>query len=176
MDYLLNQDDFISSYKETESAILNYEKTIIDESNNYDTTKASKEVALFRHMLDTAWAHNNDISVDEKNLLETLRKYLSIPIRVQHILEAKAGRFPKHSNILHSIEDIENTRKVLQSKGLLVAVKNSDGCVCDMIPDDIAVSIRKYYNIEIRSYGYQKIIDYVVKKQNKQYLLDICMI
>lgn len=172
-DYLLDQDDFISTNKDTDSAVLNYEKTIVDESNDFDINKLSKEVALFKHMLDTAWAHNNDISVDEKNLLETLRKYLSIHIREQHVLEAKSGRFPKLENVLHSIDDIEATRRILQAKGLLMTIKNSDGITCDIIPDDIAVGIRKYYNIEIRSYGYEKLIDYVAKKTNKQYLLDI---
>ena len=42
-----------------------------------------------------------------------------------------------------------------------------------MIPDDIAKCIRKYYNIEIREYGYEKLVDYVVKKAKKQYLIDI---
>ena len=172
-DYLLDQDDFISTCKDTDSAILNYEKTIIDESNNFDISKISKDLALFKHMLDTAWAHNNDISVDEKNLLESLRKYLSISIREQHILEAKSGRFPNFENALHSFDDIDAARRLLQSKGLIVSVKNSDGIMCDMIPDDIAKEIRKYYNIEIRSYGYEKLTDYIIKKTKKQYLIDI---
>jgi len=172
-DYLLDQDDFISSCKETDSAILNYEKTIIDESNNFDIGKISKDLALFKHMLDTAWALNDDISIDEKNLLESLRKYLSITIREQQILEAKSGRFPNLENMLHTFDDIDSARKILQSKGLLVCVKNSDGVLCDMIPDDVACEIRKYYNIEIRSYGYEKLVEYVVKKTKKQYLIDI---
>jgi len=172
-DYLLNQDDFISTCKETDSAILNYEKSIIDASNNYDIDKLSKDLALFKHMLDTAWAHNNDISVDEKNLLEALRKYLSITIKEQHVLEAKSGRFPNFGNVLHSVDDIETARKLLHSKGLLVAIKNSDGVMCDMIPDDIAQGIRKYYGVEIRAYGYEKLVDYVAKKTKKQYLIDI---
>lgn len=172
-DYLLNQDDFISTCKDTDSAILNYEKTIIDESNNFDFSKISEELALFKFMIDTAWNLNNDVSVDEKNLLEALRLYLSISIREQHILEAKAGRFPMLENALHSFDDIDAARKTLQTKGLLMAVKNSEGVICDIIPDDIAMQIRKYYNIEIRSYGYEKMIDYVAKKTNKQYLLDI---
>lgn len=65
-DWLLNQDDFISECKETDSAVISYEKTIIDESNNFEISKMSKDFALLKHMLDTAWAHNNDISVDEK--------------------------------------------------------------------------------------------------------------
>ena len=172
-EYLLDQDDYISSCKETDSAILNYEKTIIDESNNYDINKMSKDMLLFKHMLDTAWSHNNDISVDEKNLLESLRKYLSISVRDQHVVEAKSSRFPNFENQLHTLDDIDNARKVLQAKGLLVAIKDSDGVMCDMIPDDIACQIRKYYNIEIRSYGYENLLDYVVRKTNKQYLLDI---
>ncbi|MBQ4338468.1 MAG: hypothetical protein IJC37_03515 [Clostridia bacterium] len=174
-DYLLDQDDFISTCKETEAAVFNYEKTIIDESNNFNIDKISKDLALLKHMLDTAWAHNNDISVDEKNLLDSLRKYLSITIREQHVLEAKSGRFPNFGNSLHSFEDIDAARKALQAKGLLMAVKNADGVMCDIIPDDIAYEIRKYYNIEIRSYGYEKMVDYVVKKTKKQYLIDIVL-
>ncbi|MBR5478712.1 MAG: hypothetical protein IKU84_00880 [Clostridia bacterium] len=172
-DYLLDQDDFISVAKDTEAAVLSYEKSIVDESNNFDSSKISKDFALFKHMLDAAWAHNDDISVDEKNLLETLRKYLSISNKEFHILEAKSGRFPMFGNVLHSYADIEDARKVLQSKGLLVTIRNADGVMCDMIPEDIAVCIREYYGIEIRSYGYEKLIDYVIKKTKKQYLIDI---
>lgn len=172
-EYLLNQDDFISTCKETDSAILNYEKSIVDESNNFDFSKISEESALFKFMLDTAWNLNNDVSVDEKNLLEALRQYLSITVREQHILEAKSGRFPTFENALHSFDDIDAARKVLQTKGLLMAAKNADGVICDIIPTDIAAQIRKYYNIEMRTYGYEKMIDSVVKKTNKQYLIDI---
>lgn len=172
-EYLLNQDDFISPTKETDSAVISYEKAIVDESNNFDESRISKDFALFKHMLDAAWEHNDDISIDEKNLLETLRKYLSISIQEFHMLEAKSGRFPTAENVLHSYDDIEDARKVLQAKGLIVAVKNSDGIICDMIPEDIAQRIRKYYNIEIRAYGYEKLVDYVIKKTKKQYLIDI---
>ena len=172
-DYLLNQDDYISLNKDTDSAVLSYEKSIVDESNNFDESKISKDFALFKHMLDAAWSHNDDISVDEKNLLETLRIYLSISNREFHMLEAKSGRFPMFGNELHTYNDIEDARKLLQSKGLIVSVKNSDGFMCDMIPDDIAKCIRKYYNIEIKVYGYEKLVDYVIKKTKKQYLIDI---
>lgn len=172
-DYLLNQDDFISIQKETDTAILNYEQSIIDESNNFDISKMSKDFALYKHMLDIAWAHNNDISVDEKNLLEELRKYLSISIRDHHMLDAKSGRFPNLENSLHSFEDIDETRRLLQSKGLLVCIRNSDGVLCDMIPDDIAIELRKCFGIEIRQYGYEKLVDAVIKKTRKQYLVDI---
>ena len=172
-DYLLNQDDFISSQKETDAAVLNYEQSIVDQSNNFDIAKISRDFALFKYMLDTAWAHNNDVSVDEKNLIDALRKYLNISIEEQHMLEAKSGRFPEMGNRLHTLDDIDAARRVLQSKGLLMSVKDSSGNMCDMIPTDIAVEIRVYYGIEIRAYGYEKLIDYVIKKTNKSYLLSI---
>ena len=78
----------------------------------------------------------------------------------QHILDAKAGRFPEEGNSLHTLDDIDNARKALQSKGLLMCIKDSDGNMCDIIPSDIANGIRTYYGIEIRSHGYEKIVDY----------------
>lgn len=172
-EYLLNQDDFISPTKSTDSAILSYEKSIVDKSNDFDTEKMSKDFALFKHMLDVAWSHNDDISVDEKNLLEALRKYMHISNNDFNMLEAKSGRFPVPGNALHTYDDIDETRKVLQAKGLIVSIKNAEGVLCDMIPDDIANGIRKYYNIEIRAYGYEKLVDYVIKAAKKQYLIDI---
>ena len=38
-------------------------------------------------------------------------------------------------------------RKVLQSIGVLFYVKNSDGIGCDIIPEEIAETIKKYYDI-----------------------------
>ena len=172
-NYLLNQDDFISPQKDSDSAVLNYEKSIVDESNNYDITKISRDHALFKYMLDIAWAHNDDISVDEKNLLEALRKYLNISEIEQHILDAKSGRFPEAENRLHSFDDIDAARRALQSKGLLMCIKDADGNMCDIIPSDIASGIRAYYGIEIRTYGYEKLVDYVIKKTKKSYLVSI---
>ena len=172
-NYLLDQDDFISTQKNSDAAVLAYEQSIVDQSNNFDFAKISRDVALFKHMLDTAWAYNDDVSVDEKNLIEALRKYLNISTVEQHILEAKAGRFPEEGNSLHTLDDIDNARKALQSKGLLMCIKDSDGNMCDIIPSDIADGIRTYYGIEIRSYGYEKLVDYVIKKTKKNYLLGI---
>lgn len=172
-NYLLDQDDFIATQKSSNAAVLAYEQSMVDQSNNFDVTKMSRDMALFKHMLDTAWAYNDDISVDEKNLIEALRKYLHISTIEQHILEAKAGRFPEEGNNLHTLDDIDNARKALQSKGLMMCIKDADGNMCDIIPSDIASGIRAYYGIEIRSYGYEKLVDYVVKKTKKSYLLGI---
>lgn len=172
-EYLINTDEFLSTCKDTDLAITNYEQSIIDRSNDFDYKNITKELSIFKFVLDTAWEHENVISVDEKNLIEKLRKFLNISYEDQNILEAKASRFPKIGNIVHTSIDVETTRKELQSVGLLFYVKNSDGAACDVIPEEIAKSIRKFYNIEMRKYGYSQLIKYVAKVQKKQYLLDI---
>lgn len=171
--HLLDQDEFISPCKTTEEAILAYEQSVIDESNNFDYKNISKDFAIFKFLLDKAWEHEDKISVDEKNLIEEIRKYLNITLKEQNMLEAKSSRFPTKGNILHTRTDIDFVRKVLQSSGLIFYIKNSDNLPCDIIPDEIALCIRKYYDIEIKSYGYKQLISYITKITKKQYLIDI---
>ena len=80
-NYLLDEDEFTSLCKTTEEVVLAYEKAIIDESNNFDYKSISKDFALFKFLLDKAWERGEDISVDEKNLIEEIRKYLNITIK-----------------------------------------------------------------------------------------------
>ena len=91
---LLDQDDYMSPCKTTEEVVLNYEQSVIDESNNFDYKGMSKDFALLKFLLDKAWERGDDISVDEKNLIDEVRKYLNITPREQNMLEAKASRYP----------------------------------------------------------------------------------
>ena len=172
-NYLLDQDEFISPCKITEDEIIKYEQSIIDESNNFDFKNNIKNFDLLKFILDKAWEHENSISVDEKNLIDEIRKYLNISIKEQNILEAKSSRYPTIGNILHNRSEIDTVRKSLQSSGLLFYIKNSENIACDVIPNEIAYCLRKYYNIEIKSYGYKLLVDYVTKIAKKQYLIDI---
>lgn len=170
---LLDQDDYMSSCKATEETILNYEQAVIDESNNFDYNGMSKDYALLKFLLDKAWERGDDISVDEKNLIDEVRKYLNISAREQNMLEAKASRYPTKGNILHTRSEIDSVRKVLQSSGLIFYIKNSDNIPCDIIPEEIAICLRKYYGIEIKNYGYKQLLTHVTKITKKQYLIDI---
>ena len=57
--------------------------------------------------------------------------------------------------------------------GQSLDIKNSDNVPCDIIPEEIAEGLRRYYGIEIRNYGYRQLIQYVTKITKKQYLVDI---
>ncbi len=170
---LLDQDDYMSTCKMLEESILNYEQSIIDESNNFDYKGMSKDFALLKFLLDKAWERGDDISVDEKNLIDEVRQYLNITSREQNMLEAKASRYPTKGNILHTRSDIDSVRKILQSSGLIFYIKNDDGIACDIIPEEIAYCLRKYYGIEIKKYGYKQLLAHVTKITKKQYLIDI---
>lgn len=171
--YLLDEDEFTSPCKATETGVVSYEQSVIDESNNFDFKSMSKDYALLKFMLDKAWSYGDNISVDEKNLIEELRKYLNISVREQNILEAKSGRYPQPGNKLHNFSDVDLVRKTLQSAGILFYIKNSENVPCDIIPDEIAKCVREYYGVEIKTYGYKQLISYITKLKNKQYLIDI---
>lgn len=170
---LIDADDYMMKCKSTDEAVLNYEKSTIDDSNNFDEKHLSKDFALFKFLLDKAWEHGENISVDEKNIIEEIRGYLHITFDEQNMLEAKAGRYPTKGNALHTRSDIECARKALQSAGLICYIKDSEGTPCDIIPEEIAVQIRKYYGIQLKTYGYQQMINYVTRIAKKQYLIDI---
>ena len=171
--YLLDEDEFTSPCKTTDEAVLKYEQAVIDESNNFDYKNMSKDFSLLKFVLDAAWEHEDKISVDEKNLIDKIRKYLNITIREQNMLEAKAGRYPTPGNVLHSRSEIDLARKTLQTAGILFCIKNSDGVPCDIVPEEVVKGLRGYYGIEIRNYGYRQLIQYVTKITKKQYLIDI---
>lgn len=170
---LIEADDYMMTCKSTDEAILNYEKSMIDASNNFDEKHLSKDFALFKFLLDKAWEHGENISVDEKNIIEEVREYLHITFDEQNILEAKAGRYPTKGNTLHSRIDIDCARKALQSAGLVFYIKNDEGVPCDIIPEEIALQIRAHYGIQLKTYGYSQLISYVTKITKKQYLIDI---
>ena len=69
---------------------------------------------LFKHMLDAAWALNDDISIDEKNLLESLRKYLSITIREQQ-------------SLLNTIETLKKERYGIQEE-----IRTAEQSICSL--------------------------------------------
>lgn len=143
---LLQKDGFMCPKSETADDIIAYEQSIINRSNEdlfRKTPERSQDLDLFKFVLETAWAHNQSISPDEKNLLDKIRHRLKITISEYHLLEAKLSKFPKVGNELHTRENIEEVRRILQSKGLLFSVRDSDNTDYDVIPEEVANVIRK---------------------------------
>lgn len=169
---LLQKDDFMCPKRETEDSIIAWEQSVVDRSNEDLFKKASekcKNVDFFTFVLETAWQNNDEISPDEKNLIEKIRERLKITETEFRIIEAKLGKFPLAENKLHSRTDIDETRRHLQSAGILFALRDSDGTDYDIIPEEVATAIRRVEGVEIREYGFRELLKHK-HVRSKQYL------
>lgn len=172
---LLNKDDFACLKRDTEDEVTAWEQSIIDNSNEEIVRKNSERrhsVELFEFLVDTAWQNNDSISCDENNLIEKIRNRMRITDQEHRTVEAKLGKFPTIGNRLHTRSEIEDVRRGLQSEGLLFSLRDSSGDDFDVIPEEIAVPMRKVFGVEMRDYGYRELLDtkYV---RSKSYLSDV---
>lgn len=170
-EILLQAHDYSSPQKESENLVLEWEQEVIDDSNqpSEQTNRQIYNFDFFAFVLEAAWENNNEISQDEKKLIERIRTRLKISTREYRLCEAKLGRFPKNKNELHSREDVNKVRTILQECGLLLTYRDSEGIDHDIIPEEMATSLRVAFGIELKNYGFSKLIaqKYV---RNKSYL------
>lgn len=172
LQVLLNSDDFTEEFKATEEKVLNYQQTIIDDANEFEFEPGENNLSFYKYVLEAAWEHNNDMSVDEQNLINKIRKRLNITKRNNDIIEAKIGKYPTPNNILNTKDEICEVRRLLQQKGILFPVRDSNNIDYDVIPSEIAQAIRKIYSLDIKNYGFSQLLSskYV---RNKKYLLSM---
>jgi hypothetical protein len=170
---LLNCDDFMLSQKELDQSVIEYEQDIINSSTEkleYKSKDKNNNVDLFRFILEAAWERNDDISPDEKNLIEKLKKKLNITEREYQIIETNLGYFPKKKNEIHLRDEIKKCRLELQSRGLLLSFRSSEKTDFDVIPEEIAKTLRSIWNIEIKSHGYQELIKHKIIRNKNFYI------
>ena len=172
---LLQKDDFMCPKRQTEDEIIAMEQAIINRSNEDLMQRGSertKWIELFQFVVDTAWQHNDEISPDEKNLIEKIRERLRITDREYQIIEAKLGKFPKPGNELHTRGEIEDARRSMQFNGVLFAIRDDDNTDYDIIPEEVAETIRRLLGIEMRRHGYKELLSHKYVR-SKAYLLDM---
>lgn len=169
---LLSTDDFKATNKELSDGVICYEQDIVNRSNDFmETHKAGKQknFEFFKFVLEAAWENDDSISVDEKNLLNKIRLKLNIDDDERNILEASMGRFPMNENKLHSREEIDIVKRKLQSLGLIFSIRDQEKETYDVIPDEIAETLRSIFGLEIRQHGYKELLETRFVK-NKSYL------
>jgi hypothetical protein len=138
--------------KALEDEVFVWEQKILDAANEIEIEKISPNILSLSYILEAAWQNNNEISVDEQNLLNKVKEKLGITDYEYYLLEAKLGKFPSSGNLLHTREVIMEFRKQLQQKGLLFPIRDSSGIDYDALPEEIVEGIRKYFNIDIKSF------------------------
>jgi hypothetical protein len=159
-DILLNQAEFKMEPSLLDQAVVDFETDIVNRANESEHNASSeKQEAMdrFRFVLETAWDANGDISPIEEQLLEKLRARLKLSWRESRVAEAQLGFFPKIQNEIHLLSEIQDCREQLR-KAKLLDKDQKNGQFFDVIPDEIAVALRSVWGIEIRSYGYDALL------------------
>lgn len=171
-EVLLNEDKFSLCQKDLEDEVILYEQSILDRENEEEELFEKENIKLLSYVIDAAWENNLAISADEQNLIYKLKKKLQILDDEYELIQAHRGIFPKHGNVLHTRDEIGAVRKLLQQRGILFVVRDSQGTDYDILPEEIADVIRTYYNVDIKKFSYEKLLEskYVKKKA---YLIDI---
>ena len=169
---LLNSDDFTESIRNTEDRVIAYEQEIINSANEYSLNEEISNLELYKYVVEAAWESNEEISIDEQNLINKIKSKLKILDKQHQILEAKLGKFPTINNVPHTKDEVSNIRRLLQNKGIIISVRDSNNIDYDVIPEEIATAIRKIFNIDIKESSFLKLLDTKYVK-NKNYLIDI---
>lgn len=159
---LLNRDNFMLDCKSTNEEVIKYEQSIINKAAEFTVSKNQhnkEQLELMKFVLEAAWENDDHISQDEKKLLVKIQKKLSVSDDEYKVIQAQLGMFPQKKNVLHSNDQINDTKKELQRLGILFQVRNSDGVDCDSIPDEIVKSLRTLFGIEMRISGYNKLLE-----------------
>lgn len=169
---LLNCDDFTENIRKTEDKILSYEQDVVDCANEFSLEQEIPYLDFYKFIVEAAWDHNDDITVDEQNLINKIKARLRISERYHQILEAQIGRFPKTGNILHSKDEIASMRRLLQSKGLIISIRDSSGVDYDVIPVEVARSLREIFGVDIKESSFKILLNMKYVK-SKAYLTDI---
>jgi len=169
---LLEKDDFMCPEKQTNSEIVKYQQSIVDQANEDlfgKTSPRKKNFEIFNYLLEAAWEYDDSISLEEKNLIEKVRRNLKITEKEYRILEARLGKYPKQSNRLHSVEEIEEVRRRLQHEGIVFPVRDNGNTSFDLLPEEVAKTVRNYFGIEMKTYGYRKLLDMKFVRSKKYF-------
>lgn len=95
---LLNCDDFTETQRKTEDLVLSYEQDIVNLANESSLEDSISNIDFYRFVVEAAWDHNDDISVDEQNLINKIKHRFGITEKDHQVLEAQIGRFPTSGN------------------------------------------------------------------------------
>lgn len=172
-EILIHQDDFLMARIDLDEEIIRWEQSVIDQSNEDESkrrTSKPQSIDLFRFVVETAWEMNDDISPDEKNLIDKIAEKLKITEREFRTVEATLGKFPKAGNETHLRTEIDDARKALQAKGLLISIRDESGVDYDLIPEEVAVGIRAVFQIEMRKFGYGELLLHRAVRSKDYYL------
>jgi len=165
---LLQEETYSLEERRLDEKVLEYEKSIVKKSAKIDFFDLKKHDQMrwhhydtYRIVLDAAWKNDGMISLDEAQLLHVLRGHLNISMEEHWLIAAHLGRFPKQNRALHTLDDIQEARKVLQRESLLWSYRDENNKNFDVIPREIAETLRKHLcKLELQKTNYVRLLQH----------------
>lgn len=158
--HLMENEGYMDSYASILKGIEEIENQIITESNEeeyFDSAipKAIREI--YEPVLVAAWLKDETLNAHEKNILEVLRKQLKLTKHQHRLIETRIGRFPQKGNKVHSVQQIDQSLRDLQSRGIILRIKTDDAYF--VIPNEIARIVRYSLGGELRTNVFRKLLE-----------------
>ena len=149
---LLSSPDLRASYEDLFASVQAFEQSIIDESKCSKCLDLSdqKAIDIYKAVLEVA-LEDDEITPDERNLLERLRRKVKISRHEHRLLEAGLGKFPKPGNELHSHDDFKEALKQLQFAGVVFYCNRLDDDRNIVLPEEIAPGVKETIGFEMKT-------------------------
>ncbi|MDD4125472.1 MAG: hypothetical protein PHW77_07100 [Eubacteriales bacterium] len=171
---LLEKNDFCYETNSVTLEVIEYERYIIKKASKLVQRNLSPEADAYRFMLKTAFEKSRTINKGTMSVINAMRGYYRINEEDERIFMANIGLYPSGEKFKpHTKAQIDKTRQELQRLGLIFSIRKSDGVIYDIIPNEIAVGIKKYFGTEIKTSAYDTIIQYMLGEYKKQYFTDV---
>lgn len=167
-EILLQEETHSLEERRLEEKVLEYEKSLIQRADELDFFDAKKHDAIRWHYYDTyklvleaAWRHENDISLDEAQLLRVLRGRLNISMEEHYLISCHINRFPKQGRKLHTRDEIHEARKKLQRQSLLWSYRDENNRNIDVIPAEVVQVLRaEVVELELQNTNYTRVLQH----------------
>ncbi|MCK4614938.1 MAG: hypothetical protein KAU14_09055 [Thermoplasmata archaeon] len=159
---ILEERNYRIKSKNLYEKVIAFEQSILKDGQNDLFNKNVPKANLFDiyyTILEGAWKKDNDITEDEENILQTLRKKMNITLEEHWMLQSKLGIFPKpyedgYESNFHTAEEIKAVARALQSEHLLLLIIGEDKDKYFVIPEEIADVIKKGWGIQLSKKAY----------------------
>lgn len=171
-EILLEKNDCCYETNSVSLEVLEYEREIIKKANKLVLKNLSPDILAYRQMLKITSEEN--LSGKEVNtLICHMKEYYGVNDEDDRVIRANLGIYPTTEKFqTHTKAQIEKARQALQKAGLVFSIRKSDGVIYDIIPEEIAAGIKKYFGMEVKASAYEKIIKYMLAEYKKQYFID----
>lgn len=166
IEAMINVDDCVATERELAESVRTREEALLDEARTDDALRYADEHAaeLLGTVLEVAF-EDGEISRDEYKLIRRLREKLQISRKQQRILEAQLGMFPQHDSTPHTHDQIRNSVKELERRGILFYCNRTPDGSKVVLPEELQGPVKSVFDIELSDAARHKLWGNLSKAQ-----------